>query len=81
MFIARGLYLSTNPTTTEYDALAQLFTYSIIKVDNSFHITLKADGYNPAVYEYSTEYSYQQALEDAILSHYKKFNIRLFKEI
>lgn len=81
MFIAQGMYRFSTPSETKLGALTQLFTHSVFKVDGSWEVTLKADGYNPSVYLYSTEWSGRDALEDAIRSHYKSFSIKLYQEI
>lgn len=84
MYIAKGLYRTTEPASTKFDALVTLLIYSIpavIKVNDSWQVTLKADGYDLSTYLYSIEWDPYDALKDAVLCHYKKFNIRLFKEV
>lgn len=79
MYIAKGMYRTTEPVSTKFDALVTI--PAVVKVDDSLHITLKADGYDSSTYLYSAEWDPYDALEDAVLCHYKKFNIRLFKEV
>lgn len=84
MYIAKGMYRTTEPALTKFDALITLLlesTTPVVKVNNSLQVTLKADGYDPSTYLYSTEWNPYDALKDAVLCHYKKFNIRLFEEI
>ena len=84
MYIAKGMYRTTEPAETKFGALVTLLlesTTPVVKVDDSWQVTLKADGYDSSTYLYSTEWDRHAALKDAVLSHYKKFNIRLFKEV
>lgn len=84
MYIAKGLYRTTEPAETKFGALAALLLESInpvVKVNDSWQVTLKADGYDSSTYSYSTEWDPYDALKDAVLCNYKKFNIRLFMEI
>ena len=81
MFIAQGMYRFSTPSETKLGALTQLFTHSVFKVNGSWKVTLQADGYNPTTYLYSTEFTATEAIEDAIKSHYKSFNIKLYQEI
>lgn len=84
MYIAKGLYNTTKPALTKFEALVQLLISNyipVIIINNSWQVTLKADGYDPFAYLYSTEWTPYNALKDAVLCHYKKFGIRLFKEI
>lgn len=84
MYIAKGMYRTTEPAETEFDALVTLLVYSIpavVKVNDSWQVTLKADGYYSSTYLYSTEWKPYDALKDAVLCNYKKFSIKLFKEV
>lgn len=63
--------------------LVTLLVYStpaVVKVNDSWQVILKADGYGSSTYLYSTEWELYDALKDTVLCNYKKFNIRLFKE-
>lgn len=81
MFIAQGMYRLSTPSETKIEALAQLFTHYVSKVGCNWEVTLKADGYTSSTYLYSTEWTIENALNDAIKSHYKLFNIKLYQEI
>lgn len=81
MFIAQGMYRFSSPSETKIEALTQLFTHSVFKVDDSWKVTIQADGYNPTTYLYSTEFTATEAVKDAIKSNYKRFNIKLYQEI
>ena len=84
MYVAKGIYRTTEPSFTKFDALITLLSESttpVIEVDGSLQVTLKADGYDSSTYLYSTEWDPYDALKDAVLCNYKKFNIRLFKEV
>ena len=81
MFIAQGMYRFSTPSETIIEALLQLFDYTVFKENDDLKVTLKADGYNKSTYSYSTEWLNREALEDAIKSDYKSFNIKLYQEI
>lgn len=81
MFIAQGMYRFSTPSPTKAYALMQLFTYSIFRKDDSWIVTLQTDGHKPFTYYYSVEFTATEAIEDAIKSHYKSFNIKLYQEI
>ena len=49
MYIAKGMYRTTEPAPTMFEALVTLLIYSIpavVKVNDSLQVTLKADGYD-----------------------------------
>ena len=81
MYIAQGKYRLSTPSETKIDALMQLCTFSTFTIDNTIKVTLTFDGYIPFTYSYSTEFTQIEALKDALLSHYKEFNIKLYQEI
>ena len=81
MYIAQGMYRFSIPSETKLDALIQLCTFNVFIVDDLVKVTLTFDGYKPFTYEYSLEFTQSKALEYALLSHCKEFNIKLYQEI
>lgn len=81
MYIAQGMYRFSSPSETKVEALIQLCNFNVFTVDDSIKVTLTFDGYKPFTYSYSTEFTQTEALKDAILSHYRKFNIKIYQEI
>lgn len=84
MFIAQGMNKFSTPSETKFKALIQLLDFSIFlaeEQDNSWKVTLKANGHPETTYMCSNKYTYQEAFENAVLSTYKQFNIKLYQEI
>ena len=81
MYIAQGRYIFSTPSETILGALIQLCTFNVFTIDDSIKVTLTFDGHIPFTYSYSIEYTQLEALEDAVLSNYKKFDIKLYQEI